>query len=333
MGLGGQETSSFVSDFLEKCGGYAVLDGGFATELERHGADLNDPLWSAKCLISSPHLVRRVHLDYLDAGANVIITASYQATIQGFEAKGFSKEEAKALIRKSVEIAIEAREIYYDKLQSRRPVLVAASVGSYGAYLADGSEYSGNYGDAVTVETLKDFHRERVQILANSGADLIAFETTPNKIEAKAYAELLEEEGIDIPAWFSFTSKDGINVVSGDSISECASIADSCKQVVAVGINCTPPRFIHGLVSSIRKVTSKPIVIYPNSGETYDGLTKQWVQSSGEVDEEFADIVIGKWREAGASLFGGCCRTTPNTIRAISRVLSNNKSSAINEDA
>ncbi|KAK6254906.1 hypothetical protein SCA6_016211 [Theobroma cacao] len=348
MGLEGVEPSVFVSDFLAKCGGYAVVDGGFATELERHGQDLNDPLWSAKCLISSPHLVRRVHLDYLDAGANVIITASYQATIQGFEAKGLSTEESETLISRSVEIACEARQIYHDKCTkdswdflvdgniTRRPVLVAASVGSYGAYLADGSEYtsltsslrsrfpvflySGNYGDSVTLESLKDFHRRRLQILATSGADLIAFETIPNKLEAQAYAELLEEEGIDIPSWFSFTSKDGINVVSGDSICDCASIADSCKQVAAVGINCTPPRFIHGLILSIRKVTNKPVVIYPNSGETYDAERKTWVKSTGVADEDFVSYVA-KWRDIGASLFGGCCRTTPNTIRAISRIL------------
>ncbi|EEF45255.1 5-methyltetrahydrofolate:homocysteine methyltransferase, putative [Ricinus communis] len=338
MGLENQDmTRSFMSDFLQKCGGYAVIDGGFATELERHGADLNDPLWSAKCLISSPHLVRRVHLDYIDAGANIILTASYQATIQGFEAKGLSTEEAEQLLRRSVEIACEAREIYYDNCtkgswdlmedgkMSRHPVLVAASIGSYGAYLADGSEYSGDYGDAVSIQTLKDFHRRRLQILAKSGADLIAFETIPNKLEAKAYAELLEEEGINIPAWFSFNSKDGINVVSGDSILECASIADSSKQVVAVGINCTPPRFIHGLILSMREATSKPIVIYPNSGETYDAALKQWVKSCGASDEDFVSY-IGKWREAGASLFGGCCRTTPNTIRAICRNISNKSS-------
>ncbi|KAJ0093946.1 hypothetical protein Patl1_25324 [Pistacia atlantica] len=334
MELGSIDMSSFMTDFLKKCGGFAVVDGGFATELERHGANLNDPLWSAKCLVTSPHLVRRVHLDYLDAGANIILTASYQATIQGFEAKGLSTEEAEGLLRKSVEIACEARQIYYDRCTkdscdhienggtSRRPVLVAASVGSYGAYLADGSEYSGDYGDAVTVETLKDFHRRRLQILAQSGADLIAFETIPNKMEAKAYAELLEEEGINIPAWFSFTCKDGVNVVSGDSILECASIADSCKQVVAVGINCTAPRFIHGLILSVRKVTSKPVIIYPNSGETYDAVLKQWVESTGVRDEDFVSY-IGKWLDAGASLFGGCCRTTPDTIKAISRVLSN----------
>lgn len=326
MGFATLHSPTFMADFLRQSGGYAVIDGGLATELERHGADLNDPLWSATCLIHSPELIRRVHLDYLEAGASIIITASYQATIQGFEAKGLSREEAEVLLRRSVEIACEARDIYHERCAKgtcleQRPILVAASVGSYGAYLADGSEYSGHYGAAVTLETLKDFHRRRVQVLAESGADLIAFETIPNKLEAKAYAELLDEENIKIPAWFSFTSLDGINVVSGDSLIECASIADSCKQVVAVGINCTPPRFIHGLILLIQKVTTKPVVIYPNSGETYDGVRKEWVKSSGVQDGDFVSYV-SKWREAGASLFGGCCRTSPHTIRAISMTLS-----------
>ncbi|KAI4304046.1 hypothetical protein MLD38_039610 [Melastoma candidum] len=334
----GDNNGAFMWNFIEQCGGHAVIDGGFATELERHGANLNDPLWSAKCLLTSPQLVRKVHLDYLDAGANVILTASYQATIQGFLAKGYSNDEAESLLTKSVEIALEAKEIYNEKctkdsldftengLIVKRPVLIAASIGSYGAYLADGSEYSGIYGDEITLETLKDFHRRRVKVLAVSGAELLAFETIPNKIEAKAFAEILEEENIAIPSWFSFNSKDGINVVSGDSISECISIADSCNRVVAVGINCTPPRYIHGLVSDIRKVTSKPVLVYPNSGETYDAVQKEWVPSTGVADEDFISY-IGHWRDAGASLFGGCCRTTPNTIRAISRALSSKCSS------
>lgn len=333
----GFHASSVMIDFLKKCNkGYAVIDGGLATELERHGANLNDPLWSAKCIIHSPQLIRRVHLDYLEAGADIIITASYQATIQGFEAKGMSKKESEALLKKSVEIALEARDIYYGSGSQEacscegignggaprtRTILVAASVGSYGAYLADGSEYSGDYGNKVTVSTLKDFHRRRVQVLAEAGADLIAFETTPNKLEAQAYSELLEEEDINIPAWFSFTSKDGINVVSGDSLAECVAIADKCKKVLAVGINCTPPRFIHGLILSTKKVTNKPILVYPNSGETYDATRKEWVKSTGVLDEDFV-AHVNIWREAGASLFGGCCRTTPNTIRAISQTLS-----------
>ncbi|KAK7396383.1 hypothetical protein VNO78_17353 [Psophocarpus tetragonolobus] len=326
--------SSLITDFLRQTGGTAVIDGGLATELERHGADLNDPLWSAKCLFSSPHLIRQVHLDYLENGADIIITASYQATIQGFKAKGYSDEESETLLRKSVEIACEAREVYYKrcaeccsadgadgKILKHRPILVAASVGSYGAYLADGSEYSGDYGDAITMETLKDFHRRRVQILADSGADLLAFETVPNKLEAKAYAQLLEEEDIKIPAWFSFNSKDGVNVVSGDSLMECGSIAESCNKVVAVGINCTPPRFIHDLIVMLKKVTTKPIVIYPNSGETYDADLKEWVQNTGVTDEDFISYV-NKWCELGASLVGGCCRTTPTTVRKIYKALS-----------
>nr|GEY61102.1 homocysteine S-methyltransferase 2-like [Tanacetum cinerariifolium] len=250
----------------------------------------------------------QVHLDYLEAGADIIITASYQATIQGFEAKGFSKEESEAMLRKSVDIACEARDVYYErcresssdytddgKILKHRPILVAGSVGSYGAYLADGSEYSGDYGDAMNIEFLKNFHRRRVQVLVESGADLLAFETVPNKLEAQAYAELLEE-GINIPAWFSFNSKDGVNVVSGDSLIECARIADSCPKVVAVGINCTPPRFISGLIQTIKK------------------------KNTGVADVDFVSYV-NKWCEIGASLVGGCCRTTPNTVRAICRTL------------
>uniref|UniRef100_A0A1J3E2Y1 Homocysteine S-methyltransferase 3 n=2 Tax=Noccaea caerulescens TaxID=107243 RepID=A0A1J3E2Y1_NOCCA len=328
-----EETSSLMRQFLEKCGGYAVVDGGFATELQRHGADINDPLWSAKCLITSPHLVTKVHLDYLESGANIIVTASYQATIQGFVAKGLSVEEAEGLLRRSVEITCEAREIFYNRcnkgswdfdhagIASRRPVLVAASVGGYGAYLADGSEYSGLYGDNVSKETLKDFHRRRIQILTKSGADLIAFETIPNKLEAEAYADLLEEKDIDIPAWFSFTSNDGVTVPHGESVIECAKVADSCKKVVAIGINCTAPRYIHDLITSLRQVTCKPIIVYPNSGEVYDGVNKKWIKSEGESEEDFVSYV-SRWRDKGASLFGGCCRTTPNTIRAIANVLS-----------
>ncbi|KAK1310492.1 Homocysteine S-methyltransferase 2 [Acorus calamus] len=257
-----------MSDFIRDCGGCAVLDGMLATELQRNGVNLNDPLWSARCLITCPHLVRKVHLDAIEAGANVTLTASYQATIQRFESRGFTREER-----------------------------------SYGAYLADGSEYRGDYGDAVDLKFLKDFHRRRIQ----------------------AYVEILEENDIRIPAWFSFNTNDGINVPSGDSVLDCVSVADSCDKVLAVGINCAPPRFIHDLILSIRKVTSKSILVYPNSGETYDGHKKEWVESKfkGESSKQDFASYVTKWHEAGASIIGGCCRTTPRTLRAIRKVLNN----------
>ncbi|GLJ47880.1 hypothetical protein SUGI_1011090 [Cryptomeria japonica] len=345
MKFGSGDKSKVLEEFLQKAGGFGIIDGGLATQLESHGADLNDPLWSAKCLITTPHLIRQVHEEYLEAGAEIIITASYQATIQGFESKGLSTIEGEALLCKSVEIACEARDNFWKKcaqnsddsvesaeIPNYHPVLVAASVGSYGAYLADGSEYSGDYGPGMTLQNLKDFHRRRVQVLAESGADLLAFETIPNKLEAQAYVELLEEDDIQVPAWFTFNSKDGVNVVSGDSVTECASIADSCKKVVAIGINCTAPRFIHGLIVSIQKVTEKPILIYPNSGETYDGDRKEWVVSTGVSDVDFVSYVR-KWQELGASLIGGCCRTTPNTIKAISRTLNKRPSYTPTENA
>ncbi|MCD7455916.1 hypothetical protein HAX54_030116 [Datura stramonium] len=287
-------SSSLIKDFIHKCGGVAVIDGGFATELERHGADLNDPLWSAKCLFTDPHLVRAVHLDYLEAGADIILSSSYQATIQGFKAKGYSIEESESFLKRSVEIACEARDVYCNRCR------------------ASSSDHSTEG---------KDFHRRRVQLLADSGADLIAFETVPNKLEAQAFVELLKEEDIKTPAWLSFNSKDGVNVVSGDSLSECAAIGESCEKVLAVGINCTPPRFILDLILSIKQVTTKPILIYPNSGESYDGIRKEWVSNTGITDEDFVPYV-NKWCEAGAALVGGCCRTTPNTIREIYNALS-----------
>ncbi|KAL0848694.1 hypothetical protein Bca101_021941 [Brassica carinata] len=339
MGVTGSSSDfNSIKELLKQTGGYAIIDGGLATEFERHGANLNDPLWSSKCLLTSPHIIHtvtlmeQVYLDYLEAGADIIASASYQVlSLSGFEAKGFSREKSEFLLRKSVEIACEARNTYNDKCKAtsssvddkilkKRPILVAASVGSYGAYLADGSEYSGIYGDLITLDTLKDFHRRRLQVLGESGADIIAFETIPSKLEAQAFAELLDEGDVKISGWFSFNSKDGVNVVSGDSIKECIAIAEACEKVVAVGINCTSPRFIEGLVLEIAKVTSKPILVYPNTGERYDADQKEWVENTGVGDDDFVSYV-DKWMDAGVSLLGGCCRTTPATIRAIHKRL------------
>ncbi|EOA24385.1 hypothetical protein CARUB_v10017635mg [Capsella rubella] len=323
MGL--EKKSALLEDLIKKCGGCAVVDGGFATQLEIHGAAINDPLWSAVSLIKNPELIKRVHMEYLEAGADIVVTSSYQATIPGFVSRGLSVEESESLLQKSVNLAVEARDKFWDKVSkitghSYNRALVAASIGSYGAYLADGSEYSGNYGENVNLDKLKDFHRRRLQVLVEAGPDLLAFETIPNKLEAQACAELLEEENVQIPAWICFTSVDGEKAPSGESFEECLEPLNKSDNIYAVGINCAPPQFIESLISKFAKLTKKAIVVYPNSGEVWDGKAKQWLPSQCFGDDEF-EMFATKWRDLGANLIGGCCRTTPSTIKAISRDL------------
>ncbi|XP_057988256.1 homocysteine S-methyltransferase 1 [Hevea brasiliensis] len=320
-----ESTTTLLEDLVEKAGGSAVIDGGFATQLERHGAAINNPLWSALCLIKDPDLIKRVHLEYLEAGADVLITSSYQATLPGFASQGLSIEEGEFLLKKSVKLAVEARDKFWDAVKSN-PVhrynraLVAASIGSYGAYLADGSEYSGLYGPDVNLEKLKDFHRHRLQVLVEAGPDLLAFETIPNKLEAKAFVELLEEENINIPSWICFSTVDGENAPSGESFQECLEMINKSNKVNAVGINCAPPHFIESLICKFKKLTEKLIIVYPNSGEVWDCRAKRWLPSTCFADDKF-EMSATRWHELGASLIGGCCRTTPSTIRAISKVL------------
>lgn len=291
-----------------------VIDGALATELERRGCDLNDELWSARVLLAQPEIIRQVHTDYFRAGADCVITASYQATVEGYGKRGLSEREALSLIRKSVELAIEARDEFWAQPSNRtgraKP-FVAASVGPYGAYLADGSEYRGNYG--LTRQELKDFHRPRMKALIEAGADILACETIPSLVEAQALAELLEEFP-DTTAWVSFTARDGKHVSEGQLFSECVKELDKQPQIAAVGINCTSPKYIASLVHEARSITTKPVLVYPNSGESYDAIHNAW---GGDPVAESFGAQAREWYEAGARLIGGCCRTTPEDIRVI----------------
>lgn len=302
-----------ILPFLQRQGAL-ILDGGLATELEHHGHDLRDGLWSARLLADEPAAIRQVHLDYYWAGADCCTSASYQATIPGFMRRGMSEEAARDLIRLSVRLVGEARDAFWavesNHVDRLRPI-VAASVGPYGAYLADGSEYTGDYD--LDERGLAVFHRERWEILAASGADILACETIPSFAEARALAGLLTSAP-DVWAWFSFSCRDGQHISDGTPIAECAAFLSDYERVVAIGINCTPPRFIPDLIRAVSAATDKPIIVYPNSGETYDPVSKRWLGES--VPAEFG--TYGReWRKLGAGLIGGCCRTTPAHIRQI----------------
>lgn len=289
-----------------------VLDGAFGTELARRGFDTNDELWSAKALFEKPELVEAVHRDYYEAGADVSTSASYQATVEGFEKKGFTREQAKELIVRSVRLVQQARDAFWQQTEKRagRPQpLAAASVGPYGAYLADGSEYRGDY--KASRAELVDFHAERLAILVAAKPDILACETLPLLDEARAILEDLHRYP-DMGAWISFSCKDPEHTCGGDDVADCARLLDRESQVAAIGVNCTAPQYVADLIRNIRAYTEKPVVVYPNTGETYDAVTKTWHGSP----TPYRDFVR-QWYEAGARLIGGCCRTTPDDIRSI----------------
>jgi homocysteine S-methyltransferase len=291
-----------------------VIDGALATELERRGCDLKDNLWSAKILLEQPEKIKQVHYDYFKAGADCAITASYQATIAGFAERGLSEAEALALMKKSVTLAKEARdEFWADEANraGRAKPFVAASVGPYGAFLADGSEYRGNYG--LTENELIDFHRPRMKALVEAGADILACETIPCLIEAQAIAKLLKEFP-DTSAWVSFSARDEEHISEGQVFADCVKALEEYSQIVAIGINCTSPKYIPGLIREAKQVTNKPILVYPNSGEHYDATKSDW---DGHPVYESFGAEAKEWYNAGARLIGGCCRTTPEDISVI----------------
>ncbi len=287
-----------------------VIDGGLSNVLEQQGCDLNHKLWSAKLLELNPEAIIQAHSTYLEAGANCIITSSYQASIPGFMDAGHDKITAKKLLLRSVQLAEIAIEKTSSPDDDFNP-LIAASIGPYGAYLADGSEYHGNYN--VSDEILRTYHEARISLLDRTKADFFACETIPSFQEAKVLAELLSQT--DKPAWISFSCKDEQHLNDGTDIENCAEYFSTHPKVFAIGVNCTAPEYISGLITSIAsKSGDKKIVVYPNSGEAYNAESKTWI---GVSDPKLFVDMAKEWVKIGADIIGGCCRIGPEHIRSI----------------
>lgn len=281
-----------------------VIDGGLSNVLEAKGCNLNHKLWTAKLIEENPEVLIQTHLDYIKAGAQIIATASYQASFPGLNEEGYSSDDAEDIMIKSVELAQEAIR----RSKSEDDILIAASLGPYGAYLADGSEYRGNY--SISKDELIDFHAERLAFFNHSNADLLAFETIPSFEEAEVISDLLKES--PKPAWVSFSCHDDERINDGTPLSAAAAIFSEHPKVFAVGINCTHPKYISSLIDEIKgTVPSKQVLIYPNSGEVYDASTKTWLALSEPLD--FANLTK-KWVSQGANMVGGCCRIGPEHI-------------------
>lgn len=283
--------------------GPVVLDGGLATQLAAAGHDLSDHLWSARLLYDDPDAIVDAHLAFLRAGAQVVITASYQATFDGLAKIGLDDAATTALLQRSVTLAQRARQRASDA-GIGGPLWIAASVGPYGAMLADGSEYRGDYG--LSVAELVRFHRPRMQVLADAGADVLALETVPDVVEAEAMLRVVEELGV--PAWLSYTI-DGVHTRAGQPLGEAFGLAEGLDDVLAVGVNCCAPGDVAPAVAIAARAGGKAVVVYPNSGELWDATVRGWT-GDAEWDAQSVDAWIGE----GARLVGGCCRVTPAHI-------------------
>jgi S-methylmethionine-dependent homocysteine/selenocysteine methylase len=287
--------------------GPVVLDGGLSTELQARGHDVSSALWSARLLRDDPAAIVAAHAAFAVAGAQVATTASYQATFPGFAAAGIDQAEIARLISSSVALARRGAPDGW----------VAGSVGPYGAMLADGSEYTGAYVDDVGVAGLRAFHRPRMELLAEAGADVLACETVPAAAEAEAL--LAAADALGVPIWLSLTTVTGddgiVRTRRGERAADVFAMTAGVDAVIAVGINCTDPAGIGPAIEAASR-SGKPVVVYPNSGEVWDAVGRRWTGSPG-----ISPATVPGWVEAGARLIGGCCRVRPQHIAAIAAAL------------
>lgn len=296
-----------------------LLDGGLGTELERRGHTLSDHLWSARLLRDDPQAIAAVHADYLLAGSNVIATASYQASVAGFRQAGLEEQQFAPLLRKSVHIARVQRDLTQKhrtaKSQSSS-LQIAASIGPYGACLANGAEYTGDY--QLTDDELHAFHADRWNTLASCQPDLMLCETIPNLQEARILCQLAEQtwEQLGIPTWLSFSCRDELHISDGTAWAICLEALEHFSGLQAVGANCLPPSLVSGVLRQMKQSTDRALMIYPNSGEHWNPLDRRWTGEHETV--HFADAAV-EWNRLGATIIGGCCRTTPDHIRAIAQ--------------
>nr|CAI5830630.1 unnamed protein product [Callosobruchus analis] len=310
-----------------------VLDGGFATQLSCH---VNDPidgdvLWSSRFIETNPEAVVKAHLDFLRAGADVIITNTYQSDVDLFvKHLNVTKDEAYNLIKRAVELAQIAVKRYQEEFPANCRPLIAGSVGPYGASLHDGSEYTGSYAMTTSAEAMRQWHLPRIKALIEAGVDMLAIETIPCSLEAEMLVQLLKELCPGMKAWLSFSCKqDGKSIAVGENFKE---VARRCfelnpEQLVAVGVNCCAPRLVESLIAGINKPQSAPssdslgyedqlripLIAYPNSGENYD-VQVGWIKRDKcEPVENF----VSKWLDLGVTWIGGCCRTYATDVTKI----------------
>lgn len=314
-----------------------VKSGGFSTQLARHVQEKIDghPLWGSRFDQHNPTAVVQTHLDFLLNGAQIILSNTYQSSVEGFmEHLKLSREESIQLIRKSVQLTKEAKFKYQEMVEKTNGIpepglpLIMASIGPYGAHLHDGSEYKGSYSKRVSREDIQNWHRPRIDACLAEGVDGLAVETIPCQMEAEAVVDMLLQDYPDVKFWVSFQCKDNETLAHGEPFSNAAySIWNKVKEtnavdrLIAVGVNCLNPKFVKPLFQSLHTLAgaeSIPLIVYSNRGEIYDEKQEEW---TGRDECIPLDSYVPEWLEMGARIIGGCCRVYPEDILRIRKFI------------
>jgi len=298
-----------------------TIDGGFSTQLAFHvGSNIDgDPLWSARYNAVEPTAVIQTHLDFLENGAEIILTNTYQASVEGYTTHlKLDREQSIELIKSTVKLAHIARDKFLQtKGNQQDKPLIFASIGPYGAHLHDGSEYTGSYASRVSSAVIRKWHKVRIDACVEAGVDGLAIETIPCQMEAEAVVDLIHDEYPDLKFWVSFQCKDGQRIADGGDFSSAVEMiwsrveARQKKNLIAIGVNCINPNYVAELFKSLKRKI--PLVVYPNSGEIYS-VEEGW---KGEKDCLPLEEYVHEWASLGAKFIGGCCRTNASMIQKL----------------
>ncbi|CAI2635763.1 MULTISPECIES: homocysteine S-methyltransferase [Apilactobacillus] len=281
---------------------HILIDSSMSTGLEERGLKLNSNLWTAAALESHEDLIVDVHKKYFDAGSSMTTTNTYQASVPGLVKAGYSENQAIALIKKAVELADRGR----NESTNPNPKWLLGGVGPYGAFLANGSEYTGDY--SLTDEEYIAFHEGRIKAMVEAGIDVLILETLPNINELKAITEYTKQ--FDIPVIVAASLRDKSHLADGSSLIEVASFLESQEHVIAYGLNCTKPQLVTPALKVLKQShpTHKPFIAFPNSGATYNPEIKEW--NHDDLSFEEFDELIAQWFNLDLKFVGGCCCMT-----------------------
>lgn len=281
--------------------GVTVIDGGLSTALEEVGADIGGPLWTARVVIESPELLVEAHRRFVEAGAAIVTSASYQCGVREFANAGLDASTARRALTSTVDLARRATE--------GTTARVAASVGPFGAVLADGSEYTGLY--AASWEDVEKYHRDKLEVLVGAGVDVIAVETIPRADEARLIAGILDDLGAPA-AWFSFGARSSRATYGGDDLRTAVMGIAGYANLVAVGVNCTHPEVVDDVLGDLREAAPRiGLIVYPNLGRVWNAGTRSW---TGDSSDPFGVNRLADWTARGVTMIGGCCGVGPADI-------------------